>query len=69
MILFVQANQLNQLGYDIIIMGHKVNQVYDSFPVMSTAGTAQDFLQKYPVVVKLWRKYFTESTACSNFVL
>ncbi|XP_065899081.1 uncharacterized protein [Dysidea avara] len=56
--LYKKANQLNQVGYDIVILGHKVNQKNQSYPIMGTDGPAKGFLRRFENVSKLWRLYF-----------
>ncbi|XP_065885106.1 uncharacterized protein [Dysidea avara] len=56
--LYKKANQLNQVGYDIVILGHKVNQKKQSYPIMGTDGPAKGFLRRFENVSKLWRPYF-----------
>ena len=57
----IWAKCLLHVWYETIIFGHKENQVNDSYPIMCTEGRARAFLKKFPVAVKLWRNYLTES--------
>ena len=55
--LVFQANQLNQLGYDIFILGHKRNAVNPSRINFTTPGIAKEFVKDYPKLFEGWKTY------------
>ena len=57
---FLQTYQLHELGYEVVVLGHKANEVHNSYPIMSTHGNGREFLAKYPQIIKLWKQHFKD---------
>ena len=55
-----QTNYMNYVGYDVVVLGHKANEVHNSYPIMSTHGSGREFLAKYPQIIKLWKQHFKD---------
>ena len=58
---FFQANQLHQLGYDILILGHRQNVKNPSHIASVTPGGAQQFVNKYDRLGDGWKGFFSQS--------
>ena len=53
---FLQANQLHQLGYDVFIVTHRYSKVH-TYQRITTPGAAKEFSHKYENVFQLWKSY------------
>ncbi|XP_065895217.1 uncharacterized protein [Dysidea avara] len=61
-----KANQLNQLGYDIFILGHKRNAVNPSHINFTTPGIAKEFVKDYPKLFEGWKTYCSSKSRGQN---
>ncbi len=54
---FLQANQLHQLGYDVFIVTHNRYSKVHTYQKITTPGAAKEFSHKYENVFQLWKSY------------
>ena len=50
-----------------MVLGHKDNPVHKPFPIMHTDGSGEEFLGRYPQIVKLWKQYFKSKHICDVY--